>query len=362
MAGTGVVRGWRAGQALAWFVIDPVNCIEHRGIALAEIGGWPVGKPVDMYALFRNLAQRYAVEVLFGIADYHTANWLRIAVIVRLDLPGLPYRRVLRRAETLQSFVFALMAQARGCPMHSDVRRTMAGLVDEAGEPMSAARTAALMSSIALASYETTATTLAWDFVLLSQHPHVMTALANEVAEAGPIEILSSRRLGELKLLDAVLKETLRILTPVPMLGFKTLHDCEVAGFDLPEAATVMISPHLTHRLPELYDQPDRFLPERWFNIRPTTYEYLPFSGGPRRCPGYLFAMTNMRMALAVLLSRFNVGLVDGARYNRSYAAVNVPHGTVPALLSLRHGAPIVAKVPGRSGSVFEMFAPAAAA
>jgi cytochrome P450 len=146
------------------------------------------------------------------------------------------------------------------------------------------------------------------------------------------------------------------------MLGFKTLHDCEIAGFDLPEAATVMISPHLTHRMPELYDQPDRFLPERWFNIRPTTYEYLPFSGGPRRCPGYLFAMANMRMALAVLLSRFNVGLVVGARYNRSYAAVNGPHGTVPASLSLRHGAPIVAKVPRRLGSVFEMFAPAAAA
>jgi cytochrome P450 len=154
----------------------------------------------------------------------------------------------------------------------------------------------------------------------------------------------------------------LRILTPVPLPGFKTLHDCEIARFDMPEAATVMISPHLTHRLPELYDHLDRFLSERWLNIRPSTYEYLPFNGGPRRCSGYLFAMANMCMALAVLLSRLNVGLVDGARYNRSYAAVNVPHGAVPALLSLRHGSPVVAKVPWRLGSVLEMFAPAAAA
>lgn len=467
MVGAGVVRGWRAGQALAWFVVDPVNCVEHfcrrygpvvrvqwrqtrpvlvligpafnrdvlmatdrlrptgiwpvrapegsaqanlrrnlltvhgaehkpvsnsllphlergqvelyfdqvRRIALAEIGSWPVGERVDVYALFRDLAQRYAFEVLFGIADpersrefgariadYHAANWKRTAAIVRLDLPGTPYRKVLRRAEALQSFVLDLMAQARGCPMHRDVRCTMASLQDAAGEPLSAARAAALMSSIALASYETTATTLTWALVLLSQHPDVMTALANEITDAGPTEDLNSARLGELKLLDAVLKETLRILTPVPMLGFKTLRDCEIAGFDLPEAATVMISPHLTHRLPELYEQPDRFLPERWFAIRPTTYEYLPFSGGPRRCPGYLFAMANMRMTLAVLLARCNVGLIDGARYNRSYAAVNVPHGAVPALLSQRRGAPVVAKVPRRLGSVFELFAPAVAA
>ena len=467
MAGAGVVRGWRAGQALAWFLIDPVNCVEHfcrhygravrvqwrkskpilvlvgpafnrevlmatdrlrptgiwpvrapegsaqanlrrnlltvhgaehrpvsdsllphlergqveaysdrvRQIALTEIASWPVGEKVDVYALFRNLAQRYAFEVLFGITDaaqsrefgarigdYHAANWSRFAAVVRLDLPGSPYRRVLQRAEALQSFVLGLMAQARGCPMHADVRCSMAALEDDAGERVSPVRVAALMSSIALASYETTATTLTWALVLLSQHPNVMAALANEVADVGPVETMSSTRLGELKLLDAVLKETLRILTPVPMLGFKTLRDCEIAGFDLPEASTVMISPHLTHRLPELYDEPDRFLPERWFNIRPTTYEYLPFSGGPRRCPGYLFAMANMRMALAVLLNRFNVGLVDGARYNHGYAAVNVPRGAVPAQLSLRHGAPVIATAPRRLGSVFDLFAPATVA
>jgi len=463
MTEAAIVRGLRAAQALVWFVVDPVNCIEHfsrrfgrvvrvecgsakpvlvligpgfnrdvlmatdrlrptalwpvrapmgtaqanlrqgllnahgpehkigrdaimpylergpvaaysdqvRRIALAEIGGWPVGERVDIYALFGTLAQRYSFEVLFGMSDaaqlrefgtciaaYHAANWSRTAAFVQFDLPGMPYRRVLRRAEEMQALVFRLIAQARECPYHKNMGNALA-TKDADRVPLSPARVSGQMGSVALASYETTSTTLTWALVLLSQHPEVMAALASEISGAGPIETMSSEILAGLPLLDGVLKETMRVISPVPFLGFKTLRDCDVAGFDLPKGATVMISPHLTHRLPELYDQPDRFLPERWLSIRPSQYEYLPFSSGRRGCPGYLFAMANMRLALAVLLSRFNVELVDGARIDRAYAAVNVPRGAVPAVLSRRSGAPAIAKVPRRRGNVFDLFGPA---
>ncbi len=345
-----------------------------RRIALAEIAEWPTGKPVDIYARFRALAQRFAFELLFGLTDagrvrafgdrltsYHAANWSHIASLLRLDLPGMPYRRVLERADDLQSLVLGVMASRDGgCPMASNVLRSLANHTDAEGLALTPARAAAHISGFALAAYETTSITLTWAMVLLSHHPLIAAALTAEIAEAGPIETMSAATLAGLPLLDAVLKETLRLMTPVPILGFKTLRACNLGGVDLPEAATVVISPYLTHRMPELYDRPDQFLPERWLEIRPTTYEYLPFSGGPRRCPGFLFAQTNMRMALAALLTRFDVTVVDGARIDRRYAAVMVPRRGVPAVLEPRSLTRRPRPPPQRLGSAFDLFSPAA--
>ena len=344
-----------------------------RAIALSEISSWPAGRDVDVGGLFRDLAQRFAFEILFGIDDreralafgaslsaYHAANWSRIAALLRLDLPGLPYRTVLKRAEDLQQMILGLMREAQGCPVHAHVRADMTSLKDHTGADLPKLRAAAQLASIAMASHETTSTTLSWAFVLLSQHPEVMEELSTEIASAGPVEALSSDRLESLPLLDGVLKETLRLMAPVPILGFKTLRACEVAGFDLPQNATILISPHLTHRMPDLYDEPDQFRPKRWTAIRPTTYEYLPFSGGPRRCPGYLFAMANMRLAMSAMLSRFHVEPAPRARIDRVYAAVNVPKGAIPAVLSPRIGQQALFPAPARRGSAFDLFAASA--
>ena len=72
-----------------------------------------------------------------------------------------------------------------------------------------------------------------------------------------------------------------------------------------------------THRMPELYAEPDAFLPHRWQSISPKIYEYLPFGGGPRMCPGSNLAWQELMVITAMLVQRFRFEMVDNAKVDR---------------------------------------------
>ncbi len=90
---------------------------------------------------------------------------------------------------------------------------------------------------------------------------------------------------------------------------------------------------YVTHHLPELYPNPERFDPERWNAPEPPPYAYIPFGAGPHTCIGAQFAMMEIRIVLAMILQRFRLTPVRNARIDRR----------VQATLSTRHGMPMVA-------------------
>jgi cytochrome P450 len=324
-------------------------------IAAEEMARWRPGTEADIHALCRDLAQHYAFALIFGEGDgerrrsfgamlgsYHEANWSWVARLLRLDWPGMPYRRVLREAERLQDFV---LRWGTGCPHAggeaSNVRAALACMRDA-----SPARTAAHLVGFGLASYETTAATLTWALVLLATHPEAQAALLAELAAAGPVAAMTPEALAALPALDGVIRETLRLVAPVPFLGFRTVREGELGGEALPAGALVFISPHLTHRLPSLWDEPRRFRPERWREARPGPWDYLPFAGGPRRCPGYLFAENNLRVALATIVPRVKLSLT--APVDRGYAAITSPKGGVRMRIEHQDGKPSASPPAGR--------------
>lgn len=89
---------------------------------------------------------------------------------------------------------------------------------------------------------------------------------------------------------------------------------CEMGGFALPKGAIVFFSPFLTHRDPSLYEEPDRFQPDRWATLSRTPYEYLPFAAGSHRCLGTDFALLEIKVVLAMLLQRFRLAVLPYAR------------------------------------------------
>jgi cytochrome P450 len=94
----------------------------------------------------------------------------------------------------------------------------------------------------------------------------------------------------------------------------------------------------VTHHLPELYPNPERFEPQRWFGLKRGPYEYLPFSAGPRLCLGYSFAMQALKLSTAMILQRFRISLLPGARIDR----------TVRVTMSPKRGLPVVLHPPDR--------------
>jgi cytochrome P450 len=96
--------------------------------------------------------------------------------------------------------------------------------------------------------------------------------------------------------------------------------------------SAVLLSHFMTHRMPELYAQPDKFLPERWATISPSPYEFMAFSAGPRLCLGISFAMMEMKIVLAMLLQRFRLSIVPELKLNNKALPVLAPKDGLPML------------------------------
>jgi cytochrome P450 len=164
--------------------------------------------------------------------------------------------------------------------------------------------------TLLFAGHETTASALAWAFYWIHNLPEVRQTLLQELDTFSQDSDPSA--VSKLPYLNAVCSETLR-LYPIVLFTFgRTLKSpLEVMGYQL-EAGT-LLAPciYLTHHREDIYPEPKRFKPERFLERQFSPYEYLPFGGGNRRCLGYAFALFEMKLVLATVLSQVELALVD---------------------------------------------------
>jgi len=128
-------------------------------------------------------------------------------------------------------------------------------------------------------------------------------------------------------LLDAVVKESLRVLPPVPLHPRIIAEDHELLGYHLPAGSELFLSIYHTHQDPAVFEDPRLFSPRRWETIKPTVYEYNPFSAGPRMCIGASFATMEIKLVLATLLQRFHLEMPSGTRIDPRVAITMSPRG-----------------------------------
>jgi steroid delta-isomerase-like uncharacterized protein len=184
--------------------------------------------------------------------------------------------------------------------------------------------------TILLAGHETTAKAMSWAFALLDANPAKLSQLRRELDEC-----LGGRRpeladVAKLRYTRAVIEEVLRLDPPIWLLTRTSVEEDEIGGYAIPAGALVAISPYLIHRHPDLWEEPERFLPERFLSGDPLTgsCRYLPFGHGPRHCAGKSFATLEMPLALAAIYSEFELTLTTG----------RVPEPEALVTLRPRHG------------------------
>jgi cytochrome P450 len=114
-----------------------------------------------------------------------------------------------------------------------------------------------------------------------------------------------------------VIEESMRLYPPAYAIGRWCNDGDEIGGYTVPPNSTLTLSPYLTHRHPEFWEEPDKFDPERFTAERQAErprYAYLPFGGGPRQCIGNNFAMTEAILLLATIAQRYRLELLPGQR------------------------------------------------
>ncbi|MUG96274.1 cytochrome P450 [Scytonema sp. UIC 10036] len=223
-----------------------------------------------------------------------------------------PWGRVLRQIQKIDKLIYALI-QERRTESHQnrqDVLSLMMSARDENGEAMSDVELRDELITLLVAGHETTASALTWTFYWIDRLPEVRQKLLAELATLG--ENPDPTTVTKLPYLSAVCQETLRI-HPILMSATPRIvrSPINIMGYDLPEGAVIVPSIYLAHHREEVYPQPKQFRPERFLEKQFSPYEYLPFGGGNRRCIGLAFALYEIKLVLATVLSQFQVSQIN---------------------------------------------------
>jgi cytochrome P450 len=283
-------------------------------------------------------------KVLFGLEGEEEtlrmgllmAEWLErftspAVHLLPFDGPGLPYRQLLRVSERGEASIRELIARKRERGADGDdVLSMLLQARDEEGGSMSDAELVGQTNILFVAGHETTTNSLTWTFFLLDQHPEVYGALLEELEGELKGAAPTIEQLERLPLLDRVVKESLRLLPPVPVSFRMSTGPFEMGGHSFPAETQLHYSPYITHRLPDLYPEPERFLPDRWLQADPPVYGYIPFSNGPRRCIGATMALLEIKLMLAMLLPRYRLSMAPGTRVDPVVRATMRPKGGLP--------------------------------
>ncbi len=186
---------------------------------------------------------------------------------------------------------------------------------EETGEQMDDAQLTDESLTMLLAGHETTATLMSWIWTLLHQHPEVEARLHAEVDSVLAGRTPTLEDLQRLPYSRMVVDEALRLYPPAYVLGRKVLEEDEVCGFRIRGSSSVDLSPYVTHRLPEFWEEPEAFRPERFTPeqvAKRPRFAYFPFIAGPRQCIGNSFALMEGQLITACIAQRFRLRLVPG--------------------------------------------------
>ncbi len=278
--------------------------VVHRA-ADREERGWPVDQPLPTRPAMQRITFEVIAQAVLGIDDprrrdellalfepVFTVSPLAGAPVIGANLgPLSPGGRFRRDMERLDQALLELIAERRAGPERDDVLGLLLASRDADGDGLSDQHIRDELVTLLLAGHETTATALAWAFERLARHPGVIDDLYAEIAGGGT------------ELLDAVIRETLRVRPIVMDVARRLSAPTELCGYLIPAGTIVMPAIYLVHLDERHHPRADEFRPER-FRDHADPLTWLPFGGGRRRCLGAALALMEMRVVLSVVLSR----------------------------------------------------------
>lgn len=311
---------------------------------------WEVGQHHDLNTEMVHFMLRMTSALLFGIDDAAYSvelgtkidQWVRknheVGMGAFVSAPQFTdmYDELLTMADDLEASIKEMFSKHRASN-HEGQRTDVLSLMFKAQASEQQLKDEKLVGHATLtfaAAHLTTAHTFSWTLFLLAQHPNVMERLATELAENTTGSTPTYEELQNCTYLEWVIKESMRVLPASSYSQRITTEPAQLGPLNLPQGTPVIFSQFMTHHRADLFDEPDVFRPERWADISPGAYEYLPFGAGPRMCIGAPLAMVELRTALAVMLKKFHFQMqADSVVDGRVISTMLGPTSTLEATL-----------------------------
>ena len=290
------------------------------------------GQVVDIYEWMRGVAMRIAMRALLGLDPdeagkgaaaaehferalgfYGTDFHLRL-----LRGPGSPWSKMVRSRAVLDEIVYGEIAQRRGQPdpEKMDILSLLVGVRDEAGEGFADKEIRDQVMTLMFAGHDTSTSTLTFMMHELARHPDVVAKLCEEQDRVLGGDVPDIDRLErEMPYLEMVLDEVLRLYPPAWIGPRRAVRDFEFNGHRVARGAYVNYCSWASHRLPEVFPEPEAFIPERFSRERKAALPrgaYVPFGGGRRICIGKRFGQIEVKLVTTMLLQRLRLGALPG--------------------------------------------------
>lgn len=176
-----------------------------------------------------------------------------------------------------------------------------------------------IVENINVAAIETTLWSIEWALAEVVNHPAVQTKVRGEIKDVlGDDEPITESNIQQLPYLQAVIKETLRLHSPIPLLvPHMNLEEAKLGGYTIPRGSKVVVNAWWLANNPELWEKPEEFRPERFLDedsgVDAATiggkadFRFLPFGVGRRSCPGIILAMPILALIVGKLVRSFQM-------------------------------------------------------
>lgn len=323
------------------------------------------GRDIDLYAWTRRLAMRVAMRALFGVdpdgrraraidaaglfeealAFYSSEYLLRV-----LRTRRSPWGRMQQAARELDTLIYSEIAERRASGERGeDILSLLLDASDEDGNTLSELQIRDEVMTLLFAGHDTTTSTISFMFYELARSPQIaerlqaeQDALLESSADGSITPTAAQLTSGELVELEMVLDETLRKYPPAWVGPRRAVESFEFAGHTVPARAFVNYCSWASHHLPDVFDEPDEFRPERFTpegKAAMAKGAYVPFGGGSRTCIGMRFGQLEVRTITTMLLSRFSFSLPSDFELTIRQMPTISPAGGLPVHVHTRTGA-----------------------
>jgi cytochrome P450 len=287
---------------------------------------------VDVYAWMRELAMRIAMRALLGLdpddgGKGHLAaekfeealGYFGIDFALRLLRgPGSPWRQLMAARSVLDGIVYDEIERRRAAPDsgRQDILSLLVGARGEHGERFTDTEIRDQVMTLMFAGHDTSTSTVTFALWELAHHPDALERLCEEqdrVLGGAPPAIDQLEK--EMPYLDMVVDEVLRLYPPAWIGPRRAVRDFEWGGYQVPKGAYVNYCSWASHRLPEIFPEPEAFVPERFTRERKAALSrgaYVPFGGGKRVCIGKRFGLIEVKLVTTMLLQRLRADVLPG--------------------------------------------------
>jgi cytochrome P450 len=256
--------------------------------------------------------------------------------LIRIPVPGLPWSRGLAARRTLEEFLHSQLPARRAGATGDDLLGALCETQSEDGQRFTDEDVVNHMIFLLMAAHDTSTITLTTMAYHLARHPEWQERCRRESAALGT-DTLDYADLDRLPSLDLVMRESLRLVPPVPALPRLAVADTQIAGFAVPKGSFVVASILTTHHLADFWPDPDTFDPERFAGHRredrPHRHAWEPFGGGVHKCIGMYFAGMEIKAVLHQLLLRHRWSVDPAYRMPLDWRALPVPRDGLPVRL-----------------------------